>query len=144
MVCPVWSGRNLKGQQVCADSFWTKRAGCNSAIDRVSVENGLRPQYSEYINLDASGIRGQNLYDPMVRHDIQRSDKSLRNINNITGRFGLQNTFQQNIYPGCQNSSVTPYAYAMAQESQSRRGMQSRQQGFYGNQSRKASGFAGV
>ena len=51
MVCIPWTGYNLTGQQVCADSFYTKTPGCNSALDRVSVENTLRPQYGEYINL---------------------------------------------------------------------------------------------
>ena len=56
MVCPTWNGMDNAGRPVTADSFNTKRAGCNSADDRVSVENNLRPQYMEYISLDASGI----------------------------------------------------------------------------------------
>ena len=62
MVCPVWNGRDLSGRPVCADSFYTKRAGCNSALDRVDVENYQRPQYMEYINLDAAGIYA-NIYN---------------------------------------------------------------------------------
>ncbi|VVB54444.1 Uncharacterised protein [uncultured archaeon] len=61
MMCPVWNERDLTGRKVCADSFWTKREGCNSATDRISVENGLRPQYMEYVTLDAAGIDG-NMY----------------------------------------------------------------------------------
>ena len=45
MVCPLWNGMNLKGQAVCPDSFVTKSRGCNSAKDRVVVENDLRPDY---------------------------------------------------------------------------------------------------
>ena len=60
VMCPNWTGKDLAGRQVSADSFYTKRAGCNSAADRVIVENNLRPQYAEYINLDVGeGIRGE-------------------------------------------------------------------------------------
>ena len=37
MVCPVWNGVDTAGRRVCPDSFWTKRAVCNSAEDRVVV-----------------------------------------------------------------------------------------------------------
>ena len=39
---------DLTGRRVCPDSFYTKSAGCNSAEDRVVVENNLRPQYAEF------------------------------------------------------------------------------------------------
>ena len=39
MVCPVWNGFDTAGRMVAPDSFWTKNAGCNSAEDRVVVEN---------------------------------------------------------------------------------------------------------
>ncbi len=38
MVCPVWNGVDTAGRRACPDSFMTKRAGCNSAEDRVVVE----------------------------------------------------------------------------------------------------------
>jgi hypothetical protein len=54
MSCPTWSGFDLVGRKVCPDSFYTKSAGCNSAEDRVVVENNVsRPQYMEYITLNA-------------------------------------------------------------------------------------------
>ena len=56
MVCPIWNGVDTAGRRVCPDSFVTKTAGCNSAEDRVIVENNQRPQYMEYINLSANGI----------------------------------------------------------------------------------------
>ena len=57
MVCPTWNGMDTAGRLVCPDSFFTKRAGCNSAQDRVVVENNVsRPQYMEYVNLNANGI----------------------------------------------------------------------------------------
>lgn len=62
MMCPVWNNVDNAGRQVCVDSFYTKRAGCNSSLDRINVENDLRPQYMEYITLDACGIDG-DMYD---------------------------------------------------------------------------------
>ncbi len=61
MMCPVWNKRDNAGRSVCADSFYTKREGCNSSLDRIDVENFLRPQYMEYVTLDAAGIDG-NMY----------------------------------------------------------------------------------
>lgn len=58
MLCPPWNGLDSAGRPSCANSYYTKTPGCNSAQDRVSVENDLRPQYIEYVNLDAAGIRG--------------------------------------------------------------------------------------
>ena len=50
LVCPVWNGLDTAGRVACADSFYTKREGCNSAEDRVGVENIQRPQYMQYIS----------------------------------------------------------------------------------------------
>ena len=55
MVCPVWNGLDAAGRVACADSFYTKREGCHSALDRVGVENIQRPQYMQYISDYASG-----------------------------------------------------------------------------------------
>lgn len=57
MMCPLWTGTDLAGRPVCEDSFYTKRAGCNSALDRIKVEDNLRPRYAEFL-LDARGIEG--------------------------------------------------------------------------------------
>lgn len=93
MVCPIWLGRDSAGRQVCPDSFVSKTAGCNSPEDRVVVENNVsRPQYMEYITLNANGIRG-NIYD--VREQI------LDNTHNLTGQFGLQTGFGQNVLQKC-------------------------------------------
>ena len=52
MSCPTWSGFDLVGRKVCPDSFYTKSAGCNSAEDRVVVENNVsRPQYRVHTHL---------------------------------------------------------------------------------------------
>ena len=58
-VCIPWNGVDNAGRSVCADSFVTKRAGCNSAWDRVQVENAQRPYYSSYVTTDIStGLKG--------------------------------------------------------------------------------------
>jgi hypothetical protein len=57
MMCPLWTGTDLAGRPVCKDSFYTKNAGCNSALDRIEVEDSLRPRYAEFL-LDARGIVG--------------------------------------------------------------------------------------
>jgi len=62
MTCPLWNGQDSFGRFVHPDSFYTKNGGCNSADDRVSVENFLRPQYMEYVALDAAGFRSPNMF----------------------------------------------------------------------------------
>jgi len=57
LLCPLWNGQDSFGRFVSPDSAVTKNAGCNSAEDRVSVENFLRPSYMEYVALDAAGFQ---------------------------------------------------------------------------------------
>jgi len=66
MMCPVWNHRDLSGRVVCENSFYTKREGCNSALDRINVENMQRPQYMEYTTLDASGFQGDIYEDQRI------------------------------------------------------------------------------
>jgi len=89
MVCPVWNGFDSTGRSVPENSFYTKREGCNSAQDRVSVENDQRPQYLEYITLNSGGISG-TAYNRTVptASDVARGDGN--RINDNTGNFGLQ------------------------------------------------------
>lgn len=88
VMCPNWTGKDLTGRTVCPDSFYTKRAGCNSAADRVIVENNLRPAYFEYINLSAAGIR-----DQMYGENFHYTDAGVSNVQEKfaetqTGHFG--------------------------------------------------------
>lgn len=89
--CPVWNNQDTTGRNVCEDSFYTKSPGCNSAVERVDVENYQRPQYFDYVNLKAYGLNG-NMY---TQANINRSQAS-SDINNITGNFGEQHYSRMN------------------------------------------------
>lgn len=137
MVCPIWNGVDTAGRPVCPDSFVTKRAGCNSAEDRVVVENNVsRPQYMEYITLSAGGIKGNIYGNTTPYQNSQMRTKNLDQINNITGNFGKQ--FGASIYPSC---GATPYREAMSQENQQNRQGQAMQNGYEAYSRRTASGF---
>ena len=105
MVCPVWNGMDSAGREVCPDSFWTKNAGCNSAQDRVVVENNQRPSYFEYINLAEPGLAGDiyaqdvaaaggnpNFQGTMSFQEIGASNANLNSVRNCPGygNFGTQ------------------------------------------------------
>lgn len=66
MMCPVWGGRDNLGRPIQEDSFRTKLEGCNTPLDRVDVENTLRPQYMENVNVDAYGFRS-DIYEPFTQ-----------------------------------------------------------------------------
>lgn len=90
MVCVYWDGYNNKGQQVHPDSSYTKTPGCNSAFDRVSVENDLRPQYGEYLNFNLAGVKG-NIYGNRTSWDEAGAANAFEaERNKITGNFGNQ------------------------------------------------------
>ena len=164
MVCPVWNGVDTTGRRVSPDSFYTKNAGCNSAEDRVVVENNLRPQYAEYINLSANGIDGaiygslggsKEMYgnsmpwnevgDTNNVFNISKDAESCRknwnnascsnNANNLTGNFGKQ--LSGSVYPPC---GYYPYKQAMSQVSQQNRQIEAFNNGYYGNQYRMRGG----
>ena len=162
MVCPVWNGVDSAGRLVCPDSFYTKRAGCNSAEDRVVVENNVsRPAYIEYLTLNAAGISGQIYGNTLPAQQEVARTKALRsllpsdNSLGVTGQFGLQTEFGQNILQGCDGmgSSAGPSAYnrtypssqpehyQMAAAAQQRRGGEGLQNGYQAHSRRVAAGF---
>jgi hypothetical protein len=138
MVCPIWNGMDTAGRKVCPDSFYTKRAGCNSAEDRVVVENAVsRPQYAEYVNLNASGIAMNSQYADttgFVNSGMRTKFNDTRN--ELTGNFGLQ--FGADVETNC---SMNAYERGMAQESQAQRRTQAANEGFNSNQRRHQAGF---
>jgi hypothetical protein len=140
MVCPVWTGFDNAGRPVSADSYVTKTAGCNTPEDRVYVENALRPQYFQYVNLDAEGLGG-NIYDTknnMLRYDSNVRTQGLNQLNPaLTGQWSNAPA-NDTIYPRC---TTYPYELASKQQAQLSRQMQSLQHATKNNQYKRNSGF---
>ena len=139
MVCIPWNGINNKGQDVSPDTFYTKTAGCDSAEDRIYVENSQRPKYFNYVTLGAQGVQGDiygrsgsdNFRDAMGRKAFDDSR------NQITGNFGKQ--FSANVaYQGC---TVNSYERNLAQIAQAERGQESLNQGFQARDYQAAGGM---
>lgn len=110
MVCSVWNGLDAAGRVSCADGFKTKSAGCNSAQDRVGVENVLRPQYMTYIsdNLGSSYNKNYMIPEGVKQEGFEMVDEkgfSRMQLNEITGSTGGQLNSQ--VYPATCNPS--PY-----------------------------------
>lgn len=89
LLCPVWTGRDLAGRQVCADSFYTKSEGCNTPEDRITVENDLRPKYFDYVALNAAGVTG-NIYSGVSSPAMAANAAKMKSINSWSGNYGLQ------------------------------------------------------
>lgn len=136
MVCPTWNGFNLKGQKVCPDSFMTKTAGCNTSMDRVAVENSLRPQYAEYINLDSQGYTSNQMFANNMNYvNVGHQQASVDHTQETQPNFGLQ--VGANTDVGC----APQYSQAMAQMGHVSRNAQQLNQGFQANQMRHNSGM---
>lgn len=138
MVCPMWNGYNNKGQKVCADSQYTKSGGCNSALDRVSVENHLRPNYAAYVNLNVDGIQGDIYGNPTAWEESGNANKWSDSRNQITGQFG--NQWQSSNYQTC---GLNAYENAMAQIAQSNRGAAYSNNAYEQNEYRNMAGNGG-
>jgi hypothetical protein len=93
LLCPLWNGQDNFGRFVHPDSFVTKNAGCNSADDRVAVENFLRPQYMEYVALDAAGFQA-----PLYNGASQPTVEGFENPNNNMFTTDAMQTRQQDRY----------------------------------------------
>lgn len=118
MSCPVWSGRDLTGRLVCENSFMTKTAGCDSASDRILVENAVsRPSYMSYVQLDGSGI------DLTSNSHVADSKIGYAGLNNIANDMPTWTTVNRGtVYAPCQNGSTTAYQFAMQQNANLARG----------------------
>ena len=118
MVCPVWNGLDTAGRLACQDSFYTKRAGCNSAQDRVGVENIQRPQYMQYIsskmdnnyNYNSAikeGVKAQENYESPEVLGLTRRDPT--RFSEITGNFG--GGLEGSVWPTtCKNGGYDEYS----------------------------------
>lgn len=138
MVCVPWNGLNNKGQEVSPDSFYTKTPGCDSAEDRVLVENAQRPKYFNYVTLGAQGVNGDfygrsssdNFRDAMGRDQFDQSR------NKLTGNFGKQ--WGANVaFQGC---TVGAYERNQAMLAQDQRGQNFMQNGYMANAAMASAG----
>lgn len=94
VVCPRWNGYDTVGRSVCEDSFMTKAPGCNSAQDRIFIENNVsRPRYFEYITLNPSGMVG-DFYgnNPNVTSSALEAQRDRDEKFKLTGNFGIQSS----------------------------------------------------
>jgi hypothetical protein len=107
MICPIWNGVDTAGRQASINSFNTKNAGCNSAEDRLYVENYQRPQYVEYVNLSAAGYQDPKKLT-IPEFSQMKAKSQLKKSHNVAGNYGLQ--FGSNVYPNC---SVNNYENGM-------------------------------
>jgi hypothetical protein len=101
LMCPNWNGTDSVGRNVCKDSWNTKSPGCNLSSERIDVENNLRPQYFEYINLNASGVNA-DFYGPNPPSAVSATANSQRFQNNIyksVGSWGAD--MRANVRGGC-------------------------------------------
>lgn len=113
-VCIPFSGKDLTGRSVAPDSFYTKSAGCNSAQDRVVVENMLRPQYSDYITLNmGAGLAGDIYSNPEAQMGERETEATMAENYQRTGNFGKD--FRSFTQPT--TCKVNSYEKAMAQQS---------------------------
>lgn len=140
LVCPVWTGFDNTNRPVCVDSYYTKSPGCNSPLDRIEVENYLRPQYMEYINLDAEGFRydGQQINSQENFMSCKNSDTNmdcynsgvrqigLEQLPKITGNFNISPNGAQ-IYPRCGNYPINRASQQEAIVAQNNRQLQALQ-----------------
>ena len=139
MVCIAWNGTDLTGREVSPDSFYTKTAGCDSAEDRVLVENDLRPKYFNYITLGAEGVDGQIYGNVDAQMQVDSRQKFIQSRSNITGKYGSTD-FSRNLTDSG-SCSINAYEKAMAQMSQLQRSQGRMNSGFRANSDLRAAGF---
>ena len=91
MMCPVWGGSDLAGRQVSENSFVSKKEGCHASLDRIKVENNLRPAYTNYVTISAAGIAGENAnYGPNTTVNNNKfSNEQRKRLHNNNPHFGL-------------------------------------------------------
>jgi len=93
---------------VCPDTFHTKSAGCNSAEDRILIENQItRPQYIPYINLNIDGVTGDYMYDQDIKKTYDRSIELNDRLHTGGSGFGEQMSKFINQGGGCSRASDT-------------------------------------
>lgn len=142
MVCIPWNGLNNKGQEVAPDSFYTKTPGCDSAEDRVLVENAQRPKYMNYVTLGAQGIDGHIYGNENAVRDTAARLEFNKSRDKLSGNFGLH--WGSNVdYQGCTvgKHGETTYERNMAMLNQQLRQQNFMQNGGIANGYRQISGM---
>ena len=102
-LCPVWNGLDSFGRIVAYDSFYTKSPGCQSAEDRVVVENQLRPQYIDFITLDAQGYISPALFDGKIS-----ANEGYKKMETLRSTIDGQRLSRQNGSVGTQYNATNP------------------------------------
>lgn len=145
MVCPTWNGVDQYGRFVQPDSYFTKNAGCQSAEDRVLVENALRPMYAEYVTLDASGLAGAwdgatnftNLYGQQNER-IQAN--TIQNIARI-GANSIPQGYASAIQSNCYGNAFMSQGDAKGAQNMAQRRMNTANSGFQSAQMKQRAGL---
>jgi hypothetical protein len=130
LLCPMFTGRDLTGRQVCVDSFYTKSEGCNSSNDRIVVENDLRPKYFDYVALNAAGVSG-HIYGQQPSADAISFKNNMNLIGSQTGNFGLS------LGSDVRNTACSVNPYDASQQRQNTVALNS----YFNSQYRNSSGF---
>lgn len=106
------------GRPSCYNSLYTKAPGCNSAEDRIAVENMLRPRYSEYVSRGMDGLQYGGLPHSSLRWDDMKAQNDFKcDYSQRSGDFGFQ--MSSKVYPSC--GRMMAYERGMAQEAQTGR-----------------------
>jgi hypothetical protein len=111
LLCPLWNGQDNFGRFVHPDSFVTKNAGCNSADDRVAVENFLRPQYMEYVALDAAGFNAPLYNGQQTKENFENPNKNMFTSDAMFTRQQDRNEVYRNVGSAGYDYSATNTSY---------------------------------
>lgn len=103
LLCPVWNGLDTYGRVVSFDSYYTKAPGCESALDRVAVENYQRPQYIDFVPLDAQGY-----LNPAALGAPVSSTENYQKTTELMREQGVQRDYSVGASVGYQYGKVTP------------------------------------
>lgn len=104
------------GRPSCPYSLRTTAPGCNSAAERILIENDLRPKYSQYISLDVDGITNGGLSSTTTQYDNSVRNQFVKNTPYIGGNFGVQ--MSAHVSP---SGGMMAYERGMAQNAENRR-----------------------
>jgi thymidylate synthase len=85
-------------------------------LDRVGVENFLRPDYSSYVNLNTNGIKGDMHSNTNAWDGSGSANKWQKSRNDISGNYGNQWGSTNN-----QTCGMNSYENAMSQTRESYR-----------------------